>query len=106
MAVSVAPKNLQRLERLYTLGYYDAFIDSALQRIIERQIARDELDLRQIEVELNVFEQEHGLTSERFWKKYQAGELADTADNMEWNVLFKSKQRIQERLRVLSDDNA
>jgi len=86
------------------MGYYTAFIDSALQRIVARQIARDKTDLRQIEAELAHFEREYSLTSDQFWKQYRAGEMADTADYMEWNVLIKSKRRVQERLRVLGDD--
>lgn len=105
MTVSVAPQYLERLGKLYTMGYYTAFIDSALQRIVARQIARDQADLRQIQAELTHFEREYSLTSDQFWKQYRAGEMADTADYMEWNVLIKSKQRVQERLRVLGDDN-
>ena len=71
----------------------------------ERQIARDKADLRQIEAELTYFEREHGLTSDHFWKQYRAGEMADTADYMEWNVLLESKRRVQEWLRVLGDDD-
>jgi hypothetical protein len=106
MTVSVAPQYLERLGKLYTMGYYDAFIDSALQRIVTRQIVHDKTDLRQIEADLAHFEQEYGMTSDQFWKQYQAGKMADTADYMEWNVLLKSRRRVQERLRVLGDDDA
>ena len=101
MATSVAARDLERLSQLYASGFYDAFIDKALHRIVQRQIERDEADLQQMDRELAVFEKLNGLTSDEFWQRYQAGQMADTADFMEWNVLCKARQRIAARLRIL-----
>jgi hypothetical protein len=94
-------EELDRLKQLYAAGFQDAFLENALHKVIERQVARDEADLQRINAALAGFEQEHGMSSEEFWKHYQAGETADSADSMEWNVFLKMRQRIQPRLSLL-----
>ena len=106
MSISVASHNLDRLKQLYTAGFHDAFLDSALRKVIERQIARDETDLRRVNEMLAQFERRYELTSDEFWRRFQAGEMSDTADFMEWNVFCKMQQRITSRLRILRGDGA
>ena len=92
---------LERLRRLYAMGFHDAFLDSALRKVTDRQIARDEADLKRVEDALAQFERQYGLSSDEFWQRYQAGEMPDTADSMEWNALYKMRQRLIARLQVL-----
>jgi hypothetical protein len=94
--------HLDRLKALYTVGLLDSFVDQALSKIVERQIVRDENDLTAINAQLAQFEEQFGLASEEFWPQYQAGQLADTADFMEWNILCRMRQRIQSRLKIHS----
>ena len=98
--------NFERLERLYATGFQDTFLDSALGKIIERQIARDEADLKQVNEALAQFEHQYSLSSVEFWQRFQAGQIADTADFMEWNVFCKMQQRLTTRLRVLQVDTS
>lgn len=106
MAVSTALHDLQRLKQLYTAGFHDAFLDNALRKIIEHQTARDEADLRRVNEVLGQFERQYGLTSDEFWQRFQAGQMADTADFMEWNAFCKMRQRIISRLRILRGNGA
>jgi hypothetical protein len=106
MATLVTVHDLERLKQLYTEGFYDRFLDSALRKIIDRQIARDEADLKRLNEVLAQFEHQHGLTSEEFWQRFQAGQVTDTAEFMEWNVFCKMRQRIASRLNILRGDGA
>lgn len=106
MGASVALHNLERLKQLYTTGFHDIFLDRALRKVIDRQIARDEADLRRVEATLAQFERQYELTSDEFWRRFQAGQMSDTADFMEWNVFCKMRQRITSRLRILRGDGA
>ena len=106
MTVSVVLHDLERLKQLYVAGFHDTFLDNALRKIIDHQIARDEVDLRRMDEELVQFEQQYGLTSDEFWERFQAGQMADTADFMEWNAFCKMRQRIMARLSILRGEGA
>ena len=101
MSTSVVAHDIERLEQLYRAGFHDPFLDKALHKIIDHQVSRDEADLQRVEEALAEFEQRYGLTSEDFCSRFQAGQMADTADFMEWNVLCKMRQRITARLHIL-----
>lgn len=60
----------------------------------DRQVARDEADIQEVERMLAAFEARYQLTSDEFWRRYQAGEMGDSADFVEWNVLYKMRQRM------------
>ena len=105
MTAAVALYNLERLKQLYVAGFQDTFLDNALRKIIDHQIARDEADLQRIDKELSQFEQQHNLTSDEFWERFQAGKVADTADFMEWNAFCKMRQRIITRLQILQGED-
>jgi len=97
-------QGLQALARLYQAGFQSAFLNNVLHRALQHQIHRDESDLARINAALAEFEQKYGLTTEEFWQRFQAGQMSDTADFMEWNVLCKMRQRIQGRLDILRGD--
>ena len=68
-------------------------------------IAPDEEDLQRVSKELVQFEQQYGLSSEEFWKRFKAGQMADSADFMEWNAFCKMRQRILDRLNILRGEH-
>jgi DNA-binding MltR family transcriptional regulator len=104
MSESVVLYDLERLKRLYRAGFQDTFLDNALRKIIDHQITRDQEDLQQVNKILSQFEQQYGFASDEFWDRFQAGEMEDKADFMEWNVFCKMKQRIESRLQILQDE--
>ncbi len=71
---------------------------------LHRQIACDETDLRRVNETLTQFERQYEISSDEFWRRFQAGEMPDTADFMEWNVFCKMRQRITSRLHILRGD--
>lgn len=94
---------LSNLQRLYATGFQDEFLDNALRKIVERQIERDETDLARIQTDLARYERDYEMPSADFWSLYQSGQMADTFDHFEWNVLCKAKARIEQRLAILRD---
>jgi hypothetical protein len=102
MTVSAAIHDLDRIRQLYSAGFSDLFLENALRRIVARQIARDQADLQRVNEALEQFQAQYGLTSDEFWQRFQAGQMPDTADFMEWNVFCKMRQRILTRLHILS----
>ena len=106
MTVRTPLQDLRRLERFYNAGFQNRFLDAALRKIVSHQIERDETDLARVEVVLGEFEQRYSLSSSDFWQRYQAGQMPDEADFMEWNAFCKMRQRLVERLRILRGDLA
>ena len=103
MTATMTIGNLDRLQRLYRLGYGDRFLEDALRKVVDRQIARDKADLARIDEELRNFEARFGMTSDQFWQQYQRGQLNDTVEFTEWNVYCKMRQRVLARLEILHE---
>ena len=106
MGSSEVLDRLNNLQQLYVGGFQNDFLDNVLEKVIEYQVARDEADLQEIERSLAEYERRFGLSSTEFLKRFQAGELDDTADFMEWNVLCTTRQRLTMRLKLLTSEGA
>jgi hypothetical protein len=101
MAISNPLDALRNLEQLYQRGFRDAITDAALLRVASSQAARDEVVLRDLERDLSELEQQYKMSSEEFFQRWQAGEMADTADFMDWNALYQMAREVRERLDLL-----
>jgi hypothetical protein len=99
--MSATLEQIKTLERIYTEGYADSFLDQSLEKIIAHQQARDQADLALLEQDLYALEQEHGMASEEFHRRYTEGELGDEAEFVEWNALYKMMSRLRTRLDIL-----
>jgi len=69
------------------------------------QIARDETVLRDLERDLADLEQQYQMSSEVFYQRWQAGQLGDAADFMDWNALYQMACQVRDRLNVLRDES-
>jgi len=92
---------LQNLEQLYRRGFRDPVTDAALLKVASSQAARDELVLRDLERDLHELEQQYGMSSEEFTRRWQAGQMPDAADLMDWNALYCMASQIRARLELL-----
>ena len=101
MAVSNPLEALRNLGQLYERGFRDAITDAALLRVASSQAARDEAVLRDLERDLSELEQQYQMSSVEFFQRWQAGEMADTADFMDWNALYQMAREVRERLDLL-----
>ena len=106
MTSAVLPLDFRRLEQLYVAGLQDNFVDTALRKIIDRQVERDEADLAGLNRWLAEYETRFSMKSEEFWEKFKAGTMDDTADFMEWNALCRSRERLFTRLNILKGESA
>lgn len=104
MTSAVLPLDFKRLEQLYAAGLHDGFIDTALRKVLARQIERDEADLARLDQMLIEYEALYSMKSENFWERFKAGNMDDTADFMEWNALCRSRERLLARLRILKGE--
>ena len=103
MTISTPLETLRSLEQLYKRGFRDKVTDAALLKIASSQVARDEAVLRDLERDLSELERQYQMTSEEFFQGWIAGQMADTADFMDWNALYQMAQEVRERLELLRD---
>ncbi len=106
MTSAVLPLDFKRLEQLYAAGLQDNFVDTALRKIIDRQVERDEADLTGLDRWLAEYETRFSMKPQEFWEKYKAGNMDDTADFMEWNALCRSRERLFTRWKLLEGESA
>ena len=99
--MEVILEKIRGLEQIYIKGYEDSFLDNALQKIISHQLARDQADLRVLQQDLAELEKRYGISSEEFYGRFQAGQMSDEADFMEWNALYKMATKLRNRLSIL-----
>ena len=104
--MSATLEQIKSLERIYTEGYADNFLDQSLQKIIAYQLARDQADLAVLEQDLHALERQYEMESDEFYRRYNAGELGDDADFVEWNALYKMSIRLRARLDILQGREA
>lgn len=102
MSVDTALGAVVALERLYASGFRDSVTDAVLRKTLASQISREQTLLRELERDLSEFENQYGMSSEVFFDLWEAGELDDTADLMEWNGLYRMTERSRERLRLMT----
>ena len=88
-------QKIRSLEQIYIKGYEDSFLDNALQKIISHQLSRDQADLQVLQQDLAELERKYRISSEAFYERFQAGQMGDEADFMEWNVLYKMTTNLE-----------
>ena len=92
---------LQNLQRLYQDGFHDPVTDAVLIKVALSQVARDEVVLRDLERDLRELEEQYQMPSYEFFQRWQAGEMDDTADFMDWNALHQMATEVRARLELL-----
>ncbi len=102
---NVALDTIKKIERLYESGFQDDVVDLAIRKVIQRQIERDKADLARVESVLAEFEKKYNMSSDEFLSAYKEGKLPDSADFVEWSAFCKMRQRLIERLQILTSEN-
>lgn len=94
---------LNRLSQLYNSGFHNVFLDRVLRQIIDQQIAQDQAELQRVQDILAGYEAQYGMTSDEFVSQFQADQMSDTADFMEWHVFYRMQQSLHDRLQILQN---
>ena len=58
------------------------------------------VQLGQLQADLAQFEQQHGLSSTEFYRRFQAGQTDDRMDYVEWASLVQMHASLKDRLRL------
>mgnify|MGYP001369174865 CR=1 FL=1 len=105
--MSVNPSTLEkmhRIETIYRQGFQSDLIDRTVDKLIDLEEARATRDLAELQQRLIAFEQTYQLASEEFYARYEAGQLEDSADFMEWSAFYDMHRSAQQYLAWLRGD--
>jgi hypothetical protein len=92
---------LKVLEALSQQGGYSDILASSLRNIIHQERENIQQQIRELESDLQVFEQQYQLSSAEFYQQFTRGELGDEVDFVEWSAFYQMWSDLQTRLALL-----
>lgn len=95
---------IQSLERLYRRGYRSKTVDTTIDKLVALEQDRARRELAGIEQRLHELETQFDLASEEFYRRFQAGDLGDSADMFEWSAFYQMWLSVREQLAALSGE--
>lgn len=75
----------------------------AVRDSIAREKRITKAKLKKYRERLKRFEEEHGMDTEEFVRKFRAGELEDDEKWFEWKFAYEAHERLMERQRQLEE---
>lgn len=94
---------LEYLESLYRQGYQSEIVDRSLEKIIAIEKVEAQQKLDDLEQRLQAYEIQYQLSSAEFYQRFQAGELGDDMNFIEWSIFYEMRDSVQNRLTTLQD---
>jgi hypothetical protein len=76
-------------------------LDTSLNKLIVFQIAKYRSNINQIGQDLNEFERKYRMSSEKFFHKFESGNMGDDADFFEWASLYENVILYSQRIKSL-----
>ncbi len=92
---------LKALEAFSKQGGYSEILASSLRKVITQEINNTQEKIKEIETDLQVFEQQYQLSSADFYHQFKTGTLGDEIDFVEWSAFYQMWSDLQGRLRLL-----
>lgn len=99
---------LDKIKRLEKYLAQDAFDDPVLDSTIDKLLAREIFNVRNLQTrlqdQLSLFETQYKRKSDVFYKQYQNGDLGDDMDFVEWASTIEMMEKTMQRLSALEQD--
>ncbi len=93
---------LANLLRLYQEGYRSQVIDQAVDKLIRLEVEQSQAEMQRLRERLSAYEEQYHLSSQEFYQRFQAGELGDEMEYVEWSVFWDMYQAAERRLAELT----
>ncbi|MBX3053823.1 MAG: hypothetical protein KF753_20255 [Caldilineaceae bacterium] len=104
MAVVTTLDKIKRLEKyIAAQEVTDTVFDLTLDKLLNREVSRLERMQEELNSELADFEQSYGIESEAFYRRYEAGEMGDATDFIEWSSTVEMVNNIEQQLGLLQN---
>jgi hypothetical protein len=97
-------ERLHALAELYEQGQASDLMDRTLAKLLHHEAQQSQALLSQLEADLAEFEQQYNLSSTEFYRQFQAGQIGDDMDYVEWASLVQMAENLKKRLHLLSGE--
>jgi len=97
---TLAATSKEKLEILLSIGA-GKIIEKTLNKLIFYQLAKYRESIESIKPELEKFENRYRMTSDQFYRDFEAGKLGDDSDYFEWSGLYENILLYNERINKL-----
>ena len=99
-------KRLHALAELYEQGQASDLMDRTLDKLLRHEAEQSQAQLNELEADLAKFEHQYNLSSTVFYRQYQAGQMGDDMDYVEWASLVQMADNLKKRLHLLSGETS
>ena len=96
--LNIQPKTAKRLKKVLEFSKNE---EAFAQGIIAYQVAETKRAILNIRIDLQVYEEKHRLSSDKFYRQYSRGEMGDDEDFMLWAGLIEMLASNEKRLQGL-----
>jgi hypothetical protein len=98
-------KQVGKLFQLYESGQVNETTARNLNKILELEVNQLQIDLAATEKDLGEFERQYNMSTTDFFRQWQAGEIDDRMDYVEWASLAQMAGNLRKRLEFLTSEN-
>lgn len=95
---------LAQLIRIYENGQVSELMDQTLDKLFSVEAAEAQRDVEEFSAALLKFEKRFGMESNDFYDRFEAGELGDDTDFIEWASFIDMYRHAESRLAALRDE--
>ena len=97
-------KGVRWLAELYKNRQVDAVTAQTLNKLVDLEVSHLRLQLEDMERVLADYERHYGMASADFFVKFEAGQLGDNMDLVEWSGLFQMAGSVRKQLQELDNE--
>ena len=98
-------QELNKLTKLVKSGQLSDSLARNIHKLVGLEINQLEIDLTATEKDLSEFEQQYNMSTVDFFRQWQAGEIDDGMDNVEWASLAQMAENLRKRLEFLKGES-
>ncbi|RIK51511.1 MAG: hypothetical protein DCC59_11615 [Chloroflexi bacterium] len=102
--VSTHTKQVGKLANLYEDGQVSDATARTLNKVVDFEVHQLQTDLAATEKDMGEFERQYGMSTEDFFRQWQAGVTDDRMDYVEWASLAQMAENLRKRLEFLTDE--
>lgn len=101
-----AAQRFSKLAELFKNGQVSELTAQTINKLMEYEINQTRSLLKDVELDLAAYENQFGMSTVEFFKRYQDGKTDDSAETVEWASLTQMAERMRQRLEYLTSENA
>jgi hypothetical protein len=97
-------KGVRWLAEMYEEKQIDRLTAQTLNKLVDMETSRVRMQLEEIERVMADYERQYGMKTDEFFKKFDAGQIGDGMDFVEWASLSKMAKHLRHVLEEVSSE--